>query len=205
MYFEFLIQHQMKKYFITILVLCFTFTVTGQDERSIAEDEWVLSVGLNTINSLGTKNPFADPGDWAFKTPLTASIETRWNDTFTIELGFSLNGFEEGKRLDAAGAPTQDESYFSIDTALKYYFGESLFPDEDWIDFYGSAGLGFFSLDDSNVSINAGGGVIFWLGRNNDYGIKLQGLGKFAINHSNSGQIYPNNHFQYSLTALFRL
>lgn len=195
----------MKKYFIALLISCFTLAVTAQGERSIEKEEWVLSVGLNTINSLGTKNPFADPGDWAFKFPLTASVETRLNKIFTIELGFSLNGFEEGKRLDAAGAPSEDITYISIDTGLKYYFGEYIFPDTEWIDFYGSAGIGFFDLDDGNISFNIGGGVMFWFGRSQKYGIKLQGLGKFALDHSNRAYEYPNNHFQYSLSGLIRL
>lgn len=195
----------MKKYFIALLILCFTLSVTAQEERSIEKDEWVLSVGLNTINSLGTKNPFADPGDWAFKFPLTASIETRWYDTFTIELGFSLNSFKEGKRIDAAQSLPENVTYFSVDTAFKYYFGEAIFPNTEWIDFYGSAGIGFFALDEGNISFNAGGGVMFWFGRSQKYGMKLQGLGKFAVDHSNNSSAYPNNHFQYSLSALIRL
>ncbi|BAO76173.1 hypothetical protein WPG_1943 [Winogradskyella sp. PG-2] len=147
----------------------------------------------------------ADPGDWAVKYPLIAGVETRWNKLFTIELAFSLNGFNSGQSLDASGPPSEDISYFSIDTALKYYFGEALFPDARWLDFYASGGLGFFSLDDGNTSVNFGGGAIFWLTRNQTFGIKLQGLGKFALNHSNKGEVYPNNHFQYSLQALFRL
>ena len=75
----------------------------------------------------------------------------------------------------------------------------------DWIDLYATAGLGFFSLKDANISINAGGGIMFWLDRRKSYGIRAQGLGKFALDHSNSGQVYPNNHFQYSISALIRL
>lgn len=195
----------MKNIFIVFFVSCFTLALTAQSERSIRHDEWLLSVGLNTVNSLGSKNPFADPGDWAYKFPLAVSIEGKWFDLFSIEVAASLNGFNADDRLDGAGPPEDDITYFAVDTALKYYFGEYIFPEADWIDFYGSAGLGMFFLDDTNISLNAGGGVQFWLNRKQSVGIKAQGVAKFAIDHSNRGQVYPNNHFQYNLMLVFRI
>jgi hypothetical protein len=195
----------MKKIFLALVVSCFTLAITAQIDRSIDMDEWYVSVGVNTINSLGSKNPLESPGDWAFKTPISASIETRWTDLFAVEIGLSLNGFEAGERLDAAGPPQEDLTYFAIDTSFKYYFGEYIFPRQEWIDFYVNAGLGLFIIDDANLSINLGGGAIFWLNRNHTFGLKPQALAKFAVNHRDAGQIYPNNHFQYSLQAIFKL
>ena len=204
--FEFLIQQHMKKILLASVIACFTFTtMTAQSERSVRYDDWLFSIGINTINSLGTKNPFESPSDWAFRVPLMASIESKFFDYFTIEAGISLNGFEENIRLDAAGPPSDDITYFSVDTAIKYYFGEYIFPDTEWIDFYGSAGLGFFLLDDANIAFNFGGGALFWLNRSRTFGLKLQGLGKFAFDHSDRGSVYPNNHFQYSIQAVFKL
>jgi hypothetical protein len=195
----------MKKIFLAFLVSCFTLAITAQSDRSIEQDEWYISVGVNAINSLGSKNPVESPSDWAFKTPFSASIETRWTDLLALEVGLSLNGFEAGERIDAAGPPEDDLNYYAIDTSFKYYFGETIFPRQEWIDFYVNAGLGLFIIEDANLSINVGGGAIFWLNRDHSFGLKPQALAKFAINHRDSGQIYPNNHFQYSLQAIFRL
>jgi hypothetical protein len=179
--------------------------MSAQSERSIEEDEWLLGIGVNAINSLGSKNPFEGPEDWAFKFPISASIETKWTRLFSIEVAVHLNQFEADAPLDATGPPEDDLTYFAVDTALKYYFGEFIFPNTEWIDFYGSAGVGLFNIEDINVSANVGGGVLFWFNARKSVGIKMQGIGKFAFDHSNRGGVYPNNHFQYSTQLLFRL
>ena len=195
----------MKKTVLALVVLCFTLAITAQSDRSIEHDEWYVSLGVNTINSLGSKDPFESPEDWAFKTPISASIETRWSDLFSLEIGLSLNGFDAGSRLDAAGPPAEDLTYFAVDTSFKYYFAEYIFPRQEWFDLYVMTGLGLFVIDDANLSINVGGGAIFWLNRYHTFGLKPQALAKFAVNHRDTGQIYPNNHFQYSLQAIFIL
>ncbi len=195
----------MKKIFLALVISCFTLVITAQSDRSIERDEWYISVGVNTINSLGTKNPLESPSDWAFKTPISASIETRWTDLFALEVGLSLNGFESGSPLANGGPTEKDITYFAIDTSFKYYFGEYIFPRQEWIDFYVNAGLGLFIIDNANLSLNLGGGVVFWLSQSHRFGIKAQALGKFAVNHRDAGKIYANNHFQYSLQGIFRL
>jgi len=194
----------MKKALIIIL-LFFSTMISAQSERSIEEDEWIVGIGVNAINSLGSKNPLESPGDWAFRIPLSASVETKWAKLFSIELALNINQFKANAPLDAAGPPDEDLTYFAIDTSFKYYFGEYIFPETEWLDFYGSAGLGLFNIEDVNISANFGGGVMFWLDYRKSFGIKLQGLGKFAFDHSNNGGIYPNNHFQYSTQFLIRL
>jgi hypothetical protein len=193
----------MKKIFLAVFISCSTLALTAQSNRSISQDDWLISVGVNTINSLGSKNPFESPGDWGYKYPITASVETKFVDLFSIEVGFSLNGINDNQRADGPGAPEDNLTYFAIDTGLKYYFGEYIFPKADWIDFYGTAGLGLFFFDDPNISLNVGGGALFWLDRRQTFGIKPQGMAKFALDHSNQGGVYPNNHFQYSLMAVF--
>ena len=73
----------------------------------------------------------------------------------------------------------------------------------DWIDIYGNAGLGFFSIDETNISANLGGGLLFWINGDKTFGIRAQVIGKFAFNHSDSG--LDNNHYQYHLQAVFKL
>ncbi len=197
----------MKKIFLALAISCFTLAITAQSDRSIRQGEFLFTAGVNTINSLGTKNPFEGVSDWAFKNPLTVGVETKVSRLFSIELLMSLNGFNANQRIDAAGPVNKDFTYFATDFSLKYYFGEFIFPRTEWLDFYGNTGLGLFVLDGTKISYNLGGGVIFWINksRNGSFGIRADAMGKFALGHSDRGQIYPNNHFQYTLAAVFQL
>ncbi len=91
----------MKRIYLLLLLLCFTIEISAQSDRSIEKDEWLLGIGVNAINSLGSKNPVENPGDWAFKFPLSASIETRWAKLFSLEVALNINQFEAGAPLDA--------------------------------------------------------------------------------------------------------
>lgn len=176
-------------------------------------DDWFIAGGFNAINSLGTQNPFASPGDWAFQTPFTLAGEKQFARDWTIELAFNINGWNEGKRLDNGSAPTpptegpiatDDFGYFSVDTNAKWYFGRQIFRrGYDKIDFYANAGLGFFTIDDTNIAVNFGGGALFWLNEENTFGIRLQLIGKFAFNNADSG--FDNNHYQWGLHGIWRL
>jgi hypothetical protein len=191
-----------------LLLILFGFGLAnsfGQSTRSIDKNEWLIGVGFNTINSQGSKSPVGDISDWAFRYPLAVSAETYWSRLFSVELAASLNGYKAGDDIDAVGPSDDNLTYFAIDTHLKYYFGEKIFPRTEWIDFYAMAGLGFFTVEDGNLSGNIGGGAMFWLDKKQSKGIKLQGVAKLAFNHSNSGSTYANNHFQYNLMFVFRL
>ena len=97
----------------------------------------------------------------------------------------------------------EDYNYLSLDTHVKYYFGQHIFPRTDWIDFYANAGIGFFHIDETNISANLGGGVLVWLNDSRTFGLRAQTIGKFAFNHPDSG--FDNNHYQYHLQAVFKL
>jgi hypothetical protein len=98
-----------------------------------------------------------------FKTPFAVSGEKQWNRDWTVELAINVNGINEGQDFDPGPAP-EDFTYFSLDAMAKWYFGRQIFRrGYDKIDFYLNGGLGFFTIDQSNVSVNFGGGVLFWL------------------------------------------
>ena len=46
-------------------------------------------------------------------------------------------------------------------------------------------------------------GVLFWLDEDNEFGLRLQLVGKFAFNNNDSG--FDNNHYQYGLHFVWRL
>ena len=178
----------------------------GQSVRSIEPGELLLSAGVNTINSQGTKNPLGNISDWAFKHPLSVGLETYWSRLFSLEVQVTLNGYNAGDPIDAAGPSDVDLTYIALDTHLKYYFGEFIFPKAERIDFYGLAGVGYFDVDFGNISANLGGGAVYWFNeRTKGLGIKFQAMAKFAFNHDNTGSTYTNNHFQYNVMLVFRM
>lgn len=191
----------MKKVFLIIILVAFSISSFAQRNNN----EWLLSVGFNSINSLGTLSPFNSPGDWATKLPISAAIELNWTDDFAIEQSITFNGFTTEDRIDSSNNLTKDYNYVSFDTHVKYYFGKYIFNQRrtDWIDLYANAGLGFFSIDETNISANLGGGVLFWLNKDRSFGIRTQVIGKFAFNHKSSG--IDNNHYQWHLQAIFKL
>ncbi|MAX71163.1 MAG: hypothetical protein CMC76_08695 [Flavobacteriaceae bacterium] len=195
----------MKRTLLTLFISSFALISTAQSIRSVDRGEWLFSVGLNTVNSLGTRNPVEGAGDWAYRFPLSVSLETKWFDIFSIEAALSVNGVAANQRLDAAGPPTEDLTYVAIDTNLKYYFGEYIFPRADWLDFYAAGGVGLFVFDDANMSFNLGGGAMFWINRRRTIAIKPQVMAKFGLNSSKESFEYPNNHFQHSIMAVFVL
>ncbi|MBV7269261.1 hypothetical protein [Winogradskyella luteola] len=188
----------MRKLLLLTTLLAFSICSFSQSN----DKQWFGSVGLNAINSQGTQSPINGIGDWAINIPVSLAVEVGWTSGLSIEQAFTLNSFSEGDEIDGVELP-EDYTYMSFDTHAKYYFGKHLFPSADWIDFYGNAGVGFFHIDNTNVSLNLGGGVLFWLNRRQTFGIRAQVIGKFALDHSDSG--LDNNHYQTHIQAIFAL
>ncbi|NRD21347.1 outer membrane beta-barrel protein [Winogradskyella eckloniae] len=191
----------MKKIFLIVLIASFSLSSFAQRDSN----EWFLSIGVNAINSLGSKNPIYHPEDWTFEFPISAAVEFNWSEDFSIEQSITFNGFAESSKIDVVpfGPLPKDYNYVSLDTHLKYYFRRHILPDTDWVDFYANAGIGFFHIDETNISANLGGGVLFWLNKNRSFGLRAQTIAKFAFNHKESG--FDNNHYQYHLQAIFKL
>lgn len=103
--------------------------------------------------------------------------------------------------------PIKKYNYLSLDTHAKYYFKELIFGRGSymsWFNIYANAGLGYFKIEESKLSANIGGGVLFWLNSNETIGLRAQAIGKFSFNNS-VGSFYDNNHYQYHLQAIFKL
>jgi len=197
------------KHAILFLILTLSLPLhqlMAQSTRSIEKNEWLLSIGVNAINNQGTQSPADNVSDFAFRNPLAIGVETKWNRLFSVELAGSINGFKEGANNLDSGPAENNITYWAIDTNLKYYFGEYLFPKTEWLDFYGLAGIGYFHITDGNLSGNLGGGAMFWFGRSKSFGLKAQALAKLAFDHSDQGTNNDaNNHFQFQLQAVIRL
>jgi len=190
----------MRKFLIALAVISISSNIIAQQGSNTKG--WFLSAGLNAINSQGTKSPFNGMDEWAINVPISAAVELKWDSGLALEQSITINSFAEGDVIDG-GTLTEDFSYLSFDTHVKYYFGKHIFPEVDWIDFYANSGVGFFSIENTNVSFNLGGGILFWLNRRQTIGIRAQVIGKLALDHSESG--IDNNHFQTHIQAFIAL
>lgn len=189
----------MKKIYLLLVVFFIQSNVFSQMDG----DEWYLSFGVNAINSLGTRSPINSPGDWYFNSvPATVSAEFNYSGNFSIEPSLSYNQIKSGKSIDGAQLD-KDYDYIALDTHVKYYFGKFLLPKSNRIELYANAGVGFFHIDETNISANVGGGLMFWLTEKKNIALRAQTIGKFAINHAKSG--FDNNHFLYNLQLLFKM
>ncbi|WP_460217900.1 hypothetical protein [Psychroserpens sp. MEBiC05023] len=195
----------MKKIILlALIVTALSFDSYGQSRLSKSQmrdfNTWKVSVGVNAVGSLGTRNPFERVGDFQFKQPLALAIEHQWSRFLSIEQDFTLNKFDVTSKIDNGSLP-EDFSYVSTNTYLKYYVSNELFPEVLWLDIFAGGGLGIFSIDELNTSANLVLGGTIWI--NPSIGVRLQGVGKFAFNAKDN--IYDNNHFQYMLQAVFKL
>lgn len=181
---------------------CFAFgqSLSKIDYRN-SQDGWILSVGVNALGNLGTRNPVERLDEFSLKQPLALAIEHRWSKYLSIEQDLTFNGYDDNTFIDN-GVLTKDILYFSTNTSLKYYYSDNLF-DADWLDLYVSGGLGIFSIDELNTSANVSTGALFWLNNTKTFGIRIQATGKFAFHHKE--RQFDNNHWQHSLQAVFRL
>ena len=191
-------------------VLLFSLTALSQttsdtkydnlsDEDEYGDAPWKLSVGVNAVGSLGTRQPFAQLDNFQFRNPIAVAIEHKWSKDFAIEQDLTFNGYEVDSRIDN-GVLTEDYTYISTNTYLKYYFDNLMF-DAKWLDLYAAAGFGIFVVDELNSSGNLALGSTVWI--TEDIAIRLQGVGKFAVNAAD--RQFDNNHFQYMLQAVFKL
>ena len=174
------------------------YTVNAQRFNRFGSD-WKVSVGVNAVGNLGTRNPFERLGEYGFQFPLAVALEHQWTEQFALEQDLSLNGFKAGKFLDN-GIPSENLTYFSTNTNFKWYFTDYLF-DVEWLDLYAKAGVGIFYMSELNSSANLSGGALFWI--NEDIGISLQTTAKLAVNAKD--RQYANNHWQHMLQVVFRL
>lgn len=186
----------MKKVIICLFISVIGFTANAQRFYSFAEN-WKVSVGVNTVGSVSTENPFERLGDYTFRFPLATAIEYQWTKQFAAEADLSLNGWKQGKFINN-GRASENLTYFSFNGNFKWYFTDHLF-ESDRVDLYISGGLGLLYVDEMTSTLNLSGGIQYWF--NQDVGVRFQSTAKVAL----AKKVYANNHFQHSLMVMFRL
>lgn len=192
----------MKKTILLVVLTTFSLFSFAQDNSN--NEQWSISIGVNAINNLSA-NPLYKPGKWDFTNPLSAAVEYSWMPNFALEQSIAVNSFSGNSRTNGVIHEKQ-YNYISFDTHAKYYFKEIIFGRGSymsWFDVYANAGLGYFHIEEDNLSASVGGGLLFWLNSKQTIGLRAQALAKLGL--SNSLSTYDNHHYQYNLQATFKL
>ena len=190
----------MKKVILLFAFAIVTFNCFSQ--RNSERSDWIIGIGVNTVNNNGSLSPWNSPEDWAFNTPIALSIEHVWSDIFSIEQSFSFNKFTDSNVIDSVGL-NDDLTFFSTNTKVKWYFDEYIFPRRaQWLDLAASLGVGVFNIQDQrlNTTANVGFDAFFWF--SDDWGVAIKSLGKFALNQGDN--LFLTNHFNHFLELVYK-
>lgn len=201
----------MKK--LTLLLFFIGGLVSTQAQESMSNESMnethrtlILKLGVNLVDSSGQRNVFAAFSDFdqmAFSNNYNVELEYRFSKWFSLAAALSNNKWKANKgNIDGIIVNT-DQKYLAIDLDLKYYYDEAFgwFDRNDWIELYLHGGVGTaFQANHAGVSLNFGPGANFWISE--QFGVNLNGTGKWALNHGDN--LYSSNHFQYSASLMYR-
>ena len=192
----------MKKIFTVLLMLAVFSNVSAQ----FNEGEWRMRAGLNAINDLDSQSPFNSPGDWIFNSiPLAVGLEYGIDGDFAVEQSFTFNKFNDDDIDAGTNRLEQKFYYFSADTSLKYNFGQLFLPRRNRLELTANAGVGFYYVKESTMTFNVGGGALWWLTDDKNFGLRASTLAKFGSKDDVNNYISNNRHFQWNLQAVFVL
>lgn len=185
----------------------------NSENNTIAEkatskvDEWTFKINTNLIDNSGDFklfNAFTELNRNAFGgAPITLGVEKRVSNLLGVQAEGSFNTWEAPYGVIDRITLVNDESYASIDVALKLYLSQLSFnPIKiEGLDFYATGGIGFFKIDEISPSFNFGGGAAYWF--SDAVGVNFDLVTKIALN---SGDIkYNTSHVQYSFGLVFKM
>ena len=195
----------MKKTCFLILMSFITLSTVAQVNDDMIEpgDHWTFGLGMNIVDNDGFQinQPF-NTKEWNFSYPLQFTAERKWSTLLATSVSLSFNNLDENTLQDGL-YPTEDLIYVAFDLNGQLYFDHFIFETtrNDWFEAYAIVGLGMPVIDNTvNGSFNTGLGFNFWFSDN--WGVRLQSVGKFSFNH---GVDNHSNHFQHSVSAIIRL
>ena len=207
----------MKHFLILLLTVTVSFTgviaqKTLNRELYAEEGDWIIGVGVNVVDDSGLifKELFNAKDNWNFGTPIQATIEYRASSYGSIQASFSMNKYNEGKKINGEIVMEGGEAtYFAFDINAKYSFGEKWNTVEPYLLLGGGyTNIGEYTTDLGTTeekgrgTINLGLGVNYWF--TGKWGINLNLLGKIGMGKYNDG-ISVFNQKQYSLGILYAI
>ena len=147
-----------------------------------------ISLGVNAIDNSGDSSPVT--GSWKFKTPVSIGIEARsyYNKNLAIVGDFTYNGYD-------------GLHYYSVDTGFKYYLNNWIKSEK--FELAPMAGIGVFNINRTNVSINFGGSLAYWI--SDKFALRLRSAAKIGLNNSDESSDISNGHYVHNLELVFVL
>jgi hypothetical protein len=183
----------MKKLLVTLLLVT-SLSMYAQESK-----KWIVGFGMNFIDNTssgdGKHLNFSNWNSTYTLSKMFAQYEVIKNFSISSELtvnNLSEKNIHNGKNID------KNLSYFGIDFNARYNTA-SLIKLPSKFTLEPLAGLGFsWSDTHPNQSLNVGLSVGYLIGEN--YGVRLQTLGKFAADQDD----ISNNMIQHSFELFFR-
>ena len=202
----------MKKLVLLLFFIGGFLSTQAQDstsKKSINKSNkgFIISLGLNLVDSSGNMNPFEFLGSFdemAFSENYNVGLEYRFSNYLSLSAAWSSNKWKANKGIIDGSTLTSDIKYSAIDLDLKYYLNEALggwFKENTWLDLYVHGGAGSVNTGDhSGITLNFGPGVNFWF--SDRFGLNLNGTGKWMLNPEK--ELHKTNHLQYSASLMYR-
>ncbi|MBU2950274.1 OmpA family protein [Tamlana agarivorans] len=196
----------MKKfYFLSLLMLVMgsLSDVSAQSRGESREGGFYFGLGYNFVDDSDTagKEPFNISDNWhstAYPNRLNVGY-ILGNSGLSVEAIGSINTLQEGKVRNGR-VLTEDQDYWAVDGMVSFSL-DKFTSRKGWFDPYLQAGMGGSSLDNDRIlTFNAGAGANFWLGKQKNWAINLNTMGKWGINEDNKG----DNHIQHAIGVVFK-
>lgn len=178
---------------IVVCLLSFTtilFSQTLNTTQNTKEYKTIyqISLGINAIDNSGDGSPVS--GSWEFNTPLSIGIEARsyYNKNLAIFGDFTYNGYD-------------GLQYYSVDTGFKYYLNNWIKSEK--FELAPMAGIGMFNINRTNVSINFGGSLAYWI--SDKFALCLKSVAKIGLNNNVESNDINNGHYVHNLGLVYIL
>lgn len=191
----------MKK--ITLLFFYLFSTILIAQNKETTYNKWLFKIGANIVDNSGDTNPFngLDLKKMGFSNNYAAGIDYRFHRHWSVGLFASNNRFVANRAELDGVIISKDMKYFATDLNLKYYLWGAEYENinSNRFNIYLSGGVGSFKIVDSSISLNFGGGLIYWL--NDSFALNLESVAKWA---TKSNVQFDSNHFQHFAGITYR-
>ena len=201
----------MKKFTLLLFFIGGLVSAQAQELSNDSINEFhrtlILKLGINLVDSSGDNNPFSSLSNFdqmAFSNNYNVELEYRFSKWFSLGAIWSANKWKANEGNIDGTIVNTDQDYLAIDLDLKFYIDEAFgwFDRNDWAELYLHGGVGSVSQDShtGEINLNFGPGANFWV--SDQFGVNLNGTGKWYLNSGD--EQYGSNHFQFSASLMYR-
>ncbi|MGY0407175.1 MAG: OmpA family protein [Polaribacter sp.] len=175
----------------------------AQSKGGSFKNNLLIKIGANLVDNSGDRDPFNlfDIHKMAFTNQYAVGLDYIFHDHWSAGLFLSNNKFKANKgELDGI-IINKDLDYFAVDLNVKYYLWNIRYADthKNRFNIYLSGGAGGFKIVDNTLSLNVGGGLMYWL--NDSFALNLESVAKFTT----KGDVnFDSSHFQHFAGIIYK-